>query len=488
MGEKSETQKGKYKILAVTGLLAGVCFLTYYFHAILKADTVVTHIFYIPIVLACIWWKRKGLIVAVLSMVFLIFSHIIFLRPDVLAADNYFRALMFLVIAFVVTALSEHIARAKKLLQEGVEDWRCSFDFMGDVMLIIDKDYNIENINDSGMKLLGKSKEQVVGRKCYEVFHRLSAPSKGCPLKKSLKTKEVESIDYFEEDFGRRFSIKCSPIFDEKGKILRFIDLMHDITERKKADEAVLKAQQELLEQQRNEKEHVETELAKVREELVRTTRLAVIGQVSGSIAHDLRNPLGTVRNVAYLLKHHLPSDASKLLEYTDIINQEVLKADQIITDLLEMVGTRPPRKEAVDLSEMVKEVFGLTKRTRQVRCQMSGIPESFRVQADPHQLRQVISNIVDNATDAMKGQGEFFVEATRGPDFDTVVFRDTGPGFSPVVIDNALEPLVTTCAAGTGLGLTICQQVVGKHGGTIEVENTKGGGALVRIKLPCRR
>ncbi len=257
-----------------------------------------------------------------------------------------------------------------------------------------------------------------------------------------------------------------------------------DITDRKKAEEESFNAQQRLIDQRRHETEHVETELARVRQELVRSTRLAAIGQVSASIAHDLRNPLGTVRNAAYLLNRHLPKDEPKLLDYIDIIDQEVAKADQIITNLLEMVGAKVPRKRPVDLGQIIEEVEQ-ARKSEGVACRISVAPDPFVVQADEDQLRQVIDNILSNSVYAMGGQGSFFVEASRDSDYDTIVFRDTGSGFAPEVRDRLFEALVTTKASGIGLGLTICHQIIEKHGGTIEADEHNQQGAIIRIRLP---
>ncbi len=125
MGIKFESRKEKYKIWVVAGLLAGACFLSYYFHAFLNTCVLVSHIFYAPIILAAVWWGRKGLLVAVFSSVFLIFSHIFF-RPDVAGTNDYFRAAMFVVIAFVVAQLSERIDREKQELQAAYEQLQAS--------------------------------------------------------------------------------------------------------------------------------------------------------------------------------------------------------------------------------------------------------------------------------------------------------------------------------------------------------------------------
>ena len=273
-------------------------------------------------------------------------------------------------------------------------------------------------------------------------------------------------------------------MFEERDLINGMARTVSEGLEHKRVEEESFNAQQRLIDQQQHETERVESELARIRQELVRSTRLAAIGQVSGSIAHDLRNPLGAVRNAAYLLNRRLPKDESKLLDYTEIINHEVAKADQIITNLLEMAGAKVPRKCPVDLGQIIKEIEQ-TQMSEGVACRISATPDPFVVQADKEQLWQVIDNILSNSVYAMGGQGIIFVEASRDSDYDTIVFRDTGTGFAPKVRDRLFDALVTTKASGIGLGLTICHQIVEKHGGTIEAYEHNQQGAVIRIRLP---
>ncbi len=116
MWKKSERQAESYKIWTMAVLLTGACISLYYFHVILRIGTIITHIFYVPIILASIWWKRKGLLVALFASGFLVFSHV-FLRPDVANHNDYFRAFMFIAIAFVVAELSRRIAKEHEALQ-----------------------------------------------------------------------------------------------------------------------------------------------------------------------------------------------------------------------------------------------------------------------------------------------------------------------------------------------------------------------------------
>ncbi len=138
----------------------------------------------------------------------------------------------------------ERIRATNALLKAEEKKWRSSLNALEDMMLIIDRDYNIENINDSGLALLGKSREEVIGAKCYDIIGSIDCQTGRCPYRQSLKTKQVTSIERYEERFGRYFSIKTAPIFDENGEIVKFVDLRRDITELKRAEEALRRSEE----------------------------------------------------------------------------------------------------------------------------------------------------------------------------------------------------------------------------------------------------
>ena len=132
------------------------------------------------------------------------------------------------------------------------------------------------------------------------------------------------------------------------------------ITERRRAEEAAQQAQEHLLRQQQREKEHIERELKKAKRKLIRQTRLATIGQVAASIAHELRNPLGAVRNTNYYLQRRLPNDDPKWSKYLNIIEREIGAAERIISTLLEMTRAKEPTVQGVNLYEAVNKAFDL--------------------------------------------------------------------------------------------------------------------------------
>ncbi len=129
--------------------------------------------------------------------------------------------------------------KAEDLLQRSERRWIDSFNSLEDVMLIINTDYIIEKINDIGLKLFGKTREEVIGKKCFQILHNLDSSIEQCPFKRTLKTGKAESVDLYDKTFDKYFNVSCSPIFNERDEIVRHVDLIKDITESKKSEKAL---------------------------------------------------------------------------------------------------------------------------------------------------------------------------------------------------------------------------------------------------------
>jgi len=138
--------------------------------------------------------------------------------------------------------------KAEEALRKSEKSWSDSFNSLEDIMIIIDNGFTIEKMNDIGLKLLGKTREEVVGKKCYQLIHGLDAPGEFCPYEKMLKTGKLESVERYEKKFDKYFSIKSSPIFNERREILGFVDLMRDVTEQKKAEAALRESEEKYRE------------------------------------------------------------------------------------------------------------------------------------------------------------------------------------------------------------------------------------------------
>ncbi len=383
----------------------------------------------------------------------------------------------------------EELASAKSFLDTVV-------DMSPFAMWVSDAEGTVIRTNRSLRETLELTDEQIVGR--YNVLTDTNLETRGVmpvvrdvfekhePARFSIPWRAAEAgTAAFDGARDLYIDVSMFPILDAEGELMHVVCQWVDITERKRVEEAARKAQDALLEHQRHETERVQVELDKAREQLVSQTRLATIGQVAASIAHEVRNPLGAVRNAAYYLKRHAPTENPRIPEYLGIIDQEIAAANRVISDMMEMARSKVPVKEHVDLSETVQAVFDQVGPGEGMRCRLSLDRAPFAVYADPGLLRQVMANLLTNAIQVMGDEGTITVEARRHADHDAIMVRDGGPGVSAEHRDRLFEPLFTTKAKGTGLGLTICRQIIERHGGTIDLSDHEGPGAAFCIRLP---
>jgi two-component system sensor histidine kinase HydH len=210
--------------------------------------------------------------------------------------------------------------------------------------------------------------------------------------------------------------------------------------------------------------------------------RLATIGQFAASIGHELRNPLGVVESSLYLLRQHLraEADAPAVKKHMDRIGGEVQRANKTIHDLLDLARNRPPQKRSTSLRELVDSAAEAALLPAAVALH-TAVPTDLAATIDPDQVRQVFTNLMTNASQALKGRGEIWVEAERAPDGGARVrMHDDGPGIPVEDRRRVFEALYTTKAKGSGLGLALCRRIMEAHGGTIELEDRPGGASFL--------
>ncbi|MFO0589626.1 MAG: ATP-binding protein [Polyangiaceae bacterium] len=229
--------------------------------------------------------------------------------------------------------------------------------------------------------------------------------------------------------------------------------------------------------------------LDRSRQALVRSERLAAIGQLAATVSHELRNPLAAIRNaVAFLRRRMVPSgDADRVPEFFDIIEREVKASNRIVTELLDFARGRPLMSAPVDVRDLVEELRGLVPLGR---CALlNEVPADLPPpMLDRDQMRQVLANLVQNAADAagVERDGEVTVRARVAPMGTFVIeVEDDGPGMPPEVAARAFEPLFTTKRKGTGLGLSIVAKNVAAHGGEVRLEERAPNGTRFVIEIP---
>jgi len=253
-----------------------------------------------------------------------------------------------------------------------------------------------------------------------------------------------------------------------------------------------LQASEEELRATNEELQAANEELRETQEQLIRSERLAAIGQLAGGVGHELRNPLGAIKNAVYYIKgkvakSELGQKEPRLLEFLDIMDEEVNSSNKIINDLLGFSRTGKPSVSPTRINRVIEDTLArmtIPESIKLTRKLDADLPE---VNIDPDQIQQVLVNIITNAVQAMPEGGKLTIGAREKDKFLEVEVTDTGCGIPQEAMDKIFDPLFTTRAKGIGLGLAVCKSIIDRHEGNIAVKSKGGEGTTFTIKLPLK-
>ena len=346
--------------------------------------------------------------------------------------------------------LFEQVAMAEQQLEN-------IFDAMSDMVYFNSSDYVIKRINKAVMNKLRLPEKDILGKKCYELFHGTTEPYVKCPHHKTVKTKQAYIEELDDSHLGGTFLTSSSPIFDSVGEFIGSVHVVRDITE-----------------------------LKQLQKKLVTSEKMAALGEVAAKVAHEIRNPLVSVGGFAKRLEKKLDGN---LQEYAGIIVKEVSRLEGILREILGFVKDVRLAKEPVDLNLLLDEIVRLMEsdieeRGIALKKQYQEIPEIF---IDPNRVKEAIVNIITNAVQALSGAGAVEIRTYMHGHEVVLEVRDTGKGIPEAELPSIFNPFFTTKSSGTGLGLAITHRIIQEHNGWIEVESILDQGTVFRIYLPIK-
>lgn len=387
--------------------------------------------------------------------------------------------------------------RAEEALRASEERFRSIFSQSPLAIELYDQHGVLLDFNAHCLDLFGLSNVEAI--KGFRLFDDPNIPETGKALLKTGKPVRYEApFDFnlvkaqqlYATTKSGQSILECfiTPWGKAAGDIQGFLVHIIDITERRRAEEHI-KNENVRLEQAVQEKQR---EMKALFERLIRQEKLATIGQMAGSIAHELRNPLGAAKNSIFYLKrlqHTQMLDAAnpKVAEHLDLIDHELNLSERVIADLLNMTRVRTVQRVEAELRPILTEAVKRCHLPEQIRLQLDLPPDPCHVWSDTGQLRQVLINLLTNAAQAIGQEGVITIRAACSPEerMTVIEIADTGCGIADDALAKVFEPLYTTKAAGTGLGLSICKQVIENHQGRITIQSQVGQGTTVTLRLP---
>jgi signal transduction histidine kinase len=230
--------------------------------------------------------------------------------------------------------------------------------------------------------------------------------------------------------------------------------------------------------------------LQQAEEAVRRSDRLAALGQLAAGLAHELRNPLGTIRASAEMLNRSVATENEVAREVAGFIAEEVDRTNSLVTRFLDFVCPLELRRAPADLSQVLDRSVTMVEReaaARQVTVYKNYSPDIPPFPLDAELMERVFYNLLANAAQATAPGGAVTVKARPVADSAEVSVIDRGEGIEPKVMDSIFNPFFTTKADGVGLGLAICSKIVDQHGGRIAVESEPGKGSVFRVYLPMK-
>jgi len=362
---------------------------------------------------------------------------------------------------------------AEEKIQKNEEFIRNILDTVDEGFILVDHDFHILTANSAFCRQVGDRAENIIGRHCYEVSHKIDRPcheqGEECAIQQVLETGQPQTALHRHTDSKENIlyiETKAYPIKDHSGAVTSVIEIINNITERYLLEEERFKSQ-----------------------------RLESIGTLAGGIAHDFNNLLQGVFGYISMAKKNIEKKEESLAMLAHA--EEALHLSvNLTTQLLTFAKGGKPVKKLISPRPVVENAVKFALSGSQTNYEMIFPDDLSLMEADEGQLSQVIQNIVSNAKEAMAGSGTILISLSNvdntkgkmcglpGGPFIRIDIQDSGIGISQQNLDRIFEPYFTTKLKGNGLGLATSYSIIKNHGGTIEVASKEGKGTTFTIHL----
>ncbi len=352
----------------------------------------------------------------------------------------------------------------------GKNEWETTFDAMTNGVSIHDLDYNIIRANEALAKILGTTSAELVGKKCYDIFHGSLGPPTSCPQEKVFADGASHSVVLEEPRLGRIINVASDPIFDAEGNIIGAVHDVRDITEQ----------------------EHL-------REQLSQSEKIRALGEMAGGVAHDFNNFLTVILGNTQLLlaQQAATAEDGEIRASLESVQRAAADAAETVRRIQEFTRVRTTRSfTTVDINKVVWNAIDVARPRWRDEADAHGVKinivteygEVPPVNGNEAELGEVLVNLILNAADALPGGGviNLVTAIDEGGEWIMVTVTDDGDGMDEDMCKRIFEPFFSTKGVGgSGLGLSVAYGIVKRHGGDIIVRSQKGKGTRFTVSLP---
>jgi PAS domain S-box-containing protein len=340
------------------------------------------------------------------------------------------------------------------------------FDGAPDAIAIVDRNYRISMVNRTGLSWYRRSLEEFVGKPCYQEFQGRPDLCPNCPAEESFRTGQPafrEKASLVADGTKHYLQLFTVPLRDRSGEVVELVEYTKDVTGEK------------TLQQQ-----------------IIQSERLAVVGRMSANVAHEIKNPLGTIVLNAELLEEELgrftTEDTTEARSLLGVIKSELDHLIDVVEEYLQFARLPKVKLEKGNVNEVISDLLLFLKEEAFGRNVMvvedleTGLPP---VQLDAKQFRQALLNILKNSFEAMPEGGKLTVSTALKDGHVQITIADTGRGIPEENLELVFTPFFSTKHGGTGLGLPITTHIVKEHRGTVSLESFLSLGTVFTVRLP---
>ncbi len=356
---------------------------------------------------------------------------------------------------------------AEEKIKQAAQEWERTFNAITDLVFIQDRNNFILKANKACLKALKMKPEDVIGRKCYEVFHGLNEPFPGCPFEKTKKDEKAHTEEIFDPKIGIPLLVTTSPIFNDAGRMIGSVHISKDISRIKEVERKMEEA-------------------------------LEIESDFISTVSHELRTPLSAMKEAINLVSEGLTGPVTgEQQEFLIIAKRNVERLTRLINDVLDFKKLESGRVIFDMQDNSINEVVEEIKDTMIALAQNKGLSINFELDVsiknfkfDRDMIIQVLTNIINNAIKFTENGG-INISTKKEANYVTVAIKDTGPGIKKEDIPklfqkfSQLEKGISRKTGGTGLGLAISKEIIEKHGGKIWIESEFSKGTTFYFTLP---
>lgn len=382
--------------------------------------------------------------------------------PDYSKKIKYFvigAGILALIVIAMITwnyLLKNEVDKRTREVINSKNDLQITFDGMSEYIVLFDMDLKVVNINQSLITFLESSKENLIGNYCNKVLSSFNSADLLDTISNTLK-KETS----FEKELilqNNYFIVRTYPLKNTIGKMKNILVVFQNVTKEKLSERQIL---------QKN--------------------KMAAIGQLAAGMGHEIRNPLGIIRNHSYILRSI--SDDENINRSLNYIETSVERASKIIENVLEFSRLTDGSKDWINLYELISKLLDIERKTlmkRNIKYDLN-CEENLIINSNKEALKHILINLLSNAIDAIEEDGSIDIIAFKEDKNVILRIEDTGKGLSEEEIENVFNPFYTTKDPdkGTGLGLYIVYNEVKKLNGDITVSSFKGEKTVFEIVFP---